>query len=91
MDNAASRLPLRQNMDKTSGPDVFPGHDSGKLHDADASQRRFAQHCHIVGDEAGAVRDQRRLAVPMIELPLMIAMRRAGGEAGKPAQIVRRR
>ena len=78
-------------MDKTPGSDVFPSHDSRKLHDAEAGQRRLAQHRDVVGDEAGAVRDQRRLAVSMIELPLMTTVRRAGPEAGKPAQIARRR
>jgi hypothetical protein len=38
----------------------------------------------------GRGRDQRRLAVPMIELPLMIAVRRAGIKVGNPAQIVGR-
>ena len=76
MNDAAARLPLRQDMDKTSGADVVPDHNGRKLHDADAGQRRLAQHRDVVGDEAGAVRDQRRLAVPMIELPLMIAVRR---------------
>jgi hypothetical protein len=87
MDDAAARLPLRQDMDKTPGADVFPDDDSRKLHDADAGQRRLAQHRYVVGDKAGAVRDQCRLAVLMIELPLMIAARRAEIEAGKPAQI----
>src|SRR5262252_374356 len=90
MDNAAARLPLRQDMDKTPGADVFPSHDSRKLRDADAGQRRLAQHREIVGYEAGTERDQRRLAVPMIELPLMFAVGRARSEAGKPAQIARR-
>ena len=90
MDDATARLPLRQDMDKTPGADVFPDHDSWKLHHADAGQRRLAQHRHVVGDEAGTVRDQGRLAIFMIELPLMIAMRRAGIEAGKPAQIAGR-
>ena len=36
MDDAAARLPLWQDMDKTPGPDIFPDHDSRKLHDADA-------------------------------------------------------
>ena len=53
MDNAAARLPLRQEMDKTPGADVFPSHDSRKLRDADAGQRRLAQHRDVVGDEAG--------------------------------------
>ena len=68
MDDAAARPPLRQNMDKTPGADVFPDRDSRKLHDADTGQRRLTQHRDVVGDEAGAVRDQRRLAVLMIEL-----------------------
>ena len=78
MDDAARRLPLRQDMDKTTGANVFPDHDSRKLHHADAGQRRLAQYRHVVGDEAGTVRDQGRPAISMIELPLMIAMRRAG-------------
>jgi hypothetical protein len=40
------------------------------------------QRGHVVGHEARAVRDHRRLAVPAIELPLMVAMRRAEIEAG---------
>ena len=90
MDDAAAGLPLRQDMDKTPGADVFPDHDGRKLHDADAGQRRLAQHRDVIGDEAWAVRDQRRLAVAMIELPLMIAVHRAGIKAGKPAQIAGR-
>ena len=86
MDDAAARLPLGQDMYETPGVDVIPDHDNRKLHDADAGQRRFAEHGHVVGDEAGAVRDQRRLAVLMIELPLMIAVRRSEIEAGNPAQ-----
>jgi hypothetical protein len=35
MDDAAARLPLWPDMDKTPGPDMFPDHDSRKLHDAD--------------------------------------------------------
>jgi hypothetical protein len=79
MDDAAARLPLRQDMDKTTCADVFPDHHSRKLHDADAGQRRLAQRRHVVGDEAGAMRDKRRLAVLVIELPLMIAVRRVRG------------
>ena len=90
MDDAATRLPWRQDVDKTPGADVLPDHDGGKLHDADAGQRRLAQHREVVGDEAGAVRDQRRLAILMIELPLMIAVCRAGIKARKPPQIVGR-
>jgi hypothetical protein len=74
----------------TPGADVFPDHDGRKLRDADAGQGRLAQHCDVVGDEAGAVRDHCRLAVLMIELPLMIAVYRAGIKAGKPAQIAGR-
>jgi hypothetical protein len=55
MDDAAAGLPLRQDMDKTPGADVFTDHDSRKLHDADAGQRRLAQHRDVVGDKAGAV------------------------------------
>src|SRR5262249_31463055 len=90
MDDAAAGLPLRQDMDKTPGADVFTDHDSRKLHDADAGQRRLAQHRDVVGDEGGAVRDQRRWAVLMMELPLMIAVHGAGIKAGKPAQIAGR-
>ena len=68
MDDAAARLPVRQDVDKTPGADIFPDHDSRKLNDTDAGQRRLAKHRDVVGDEAGAVRDQRRLAVLMIEL-----------------------
>jgi len=90
MDDTAARLPLRQDMDKTPGADVFPDYDSRKLHDADAGQRCVAQHRYVVRDEAGMVRDHCRLALFIFELPLMIAVRRAGIEAGKPAQIAGR-
>jgi len=90
MDDAAAGLPLRQDMDKTPGADVFPDHDGRKLRDADTGQGRLAQHRDVVGDEAGAVRDHCRLAAPMIELPLMIAVYRAGIKARKPAQIAGR-
>jgi len=90
MDDAAAGLPLRQDMDKTPGADVFPDHDGRKLRDADTGQGRLAQHRDVVGDEAGAVRDHCRLAALMIELPLMIAVYRAGIKAGKPAQIAGR-
>lgn len=87
MDDAAARLPLRQDMEKTPSADVFPDRDTRKLHDANAGQRRLAQHRNVVGDKAGAVRDQCCFAVLMIELPLMIAVRRAEIEARKLAQI----
>jgi hypothetical protein len=81
MDDAAAWLPLWQDVDKTASANVFPDHDGRKLDDAEAGQRRLAQHRHVVGDEARLVWDQRRLAVLMIEQPLMIAVRRAGIEA----------
>jgi len=64
-------MPLRgchsgRTWTKTPDADVFPDHDSRKMHRADAGQRRLAQHRRVVGD----VRDQHRLAIFLIELPL---------------------
>jgi hypothetical protein len=56
MVNAAAWLPLRQEMDKKPGAEVFPDYDSRKLHDRDGGQRRLAQRRHVVGAEAGATR-----------------------------------
>jgi hypothetical protein len=79
MDDGAARLPLRQDMDKTPGADVFPDHNTRKLHDANAGQRSLTQHPNVVRDKAGAMRDRRRLPVLMLELPLMIAVPRDRG------------
>jgi hypothetical protein len=63
MDDGAARLPLRQDMDKTPGADVFPDHNTRKLHDANAGQRSLTHHPNVVRDKAGAMRDRRRLPV----------------------------
>jgi hypothetical protein len=97
--------PLRQRMDKTPDADVLPYHQGRKLYGADAGQRRLAQHRDSVTRRGGAgsthfgrpddraTIDDCGVYVGVANLTLTPhphAVRRAGIEAGKPAQIARR-
>jgi hypothetical protein len=89
IDDGAARLPLRQDMDKTPGADVFPDHNTRKLHDANAGQRSLTQHPNVVrppipyrrSDDAPVRRVDRNLASYVRPAPLdrsgFISLRRS--------------